>query len=81
LLALLFDPEDGSNIFFRNIGLFELHGVTTQKTVLFIVTAAITSNSTYDFIRFYMGKKLAMYLSLSLSLSLSLNFERESYID
>jgi hypothetical protein len=37
LLGLLFDPEDGGDLFLRNVT--EIHGVTTQKTVLFIVTA------------------------------------------
>jgi hypothetical protein len=46
-LALLFDPEDGSDIFLQSVGtLSELHGVTTQKTVLPIVTAIIISNPT-----------------------------------
>jgi hypothetical protein len=36
LLGLLFDPEDGGDIFLRNSEkLFELHDVTTQKTTLY----------------------------------------------
>jgi hypothetical protein len=34
-LGLRFDTEDGDDIFLRNVGLSELHGVTTQKTALF----------------------------------------------
>jgi hypothetical protein len=46
-LTLLFDPEDGSDMFLQSVGaLSELHGVTTQKTVLPIVTAIIISNPT-----------------------------------
>jgi hypothetical protein len=33
-ICLLFDHEDGSDIFLRNVGRSELHGITTQKTVL-----------------------------------------------
>jgi hypothetical protein len=40
-LDLLFDPEDGGDMFHRNIG--GLHGVISQKTELF--TAVRTSNS------------------------------------
>jgi hypothetical protein len=35
LLDLFIDPEDGGDMFNRNVGLPELHGVTSQKTVLF----------------------------------------------
>jgi hypothetical protein len=36
LLGLLFDPEDGGDIFFPKSRAFsELHGATTQKIVLF----------------------------------------------
>jgi hypothetical protein len=42
---LLFDPEDGGDIFFRNIrALSELHDFTI-RTVLSIVTAARASKS------------------------------------
>jgi hypothetical protein len=34
LLGLLFDLEDGDDMFLRNVGLCQLHGVTSQKTVL-----------------------------------------------
>jgi hypothetical protein len=45
LLAwLLFDPEDGSVTFLRNVGLYEFHGVIVQKTSLFIFNAERTSN-------------------------------------
>jgi hypothetical protein len=37
LFGLLFDPEDGCDRFLRNVGLSELHGVTSQKTVLFML--------------------------------------------
>jgi hypothetical protein len=33
LLGLHFYPEDGGNMFFRNVWLFELYGVTTQKNM------------------------------------------------
>jgi hypothetical protein len=46
-LGLLFDPEEGSDKFFRKVGLFsELHDITSRKTVLFTVTAVRTSNPT-----------------------------------
>jgi hypothetical protein len=35
LFGLLFNPEDGSNTFLELVRIFELHGATTQKTVLF----------------------------------------------
>jgi hypothetical protein len=40
LLVLLFDPEDDSVMCPRNVGLSEIHGVVTQKTVILIVTIA-----------------------------------------
>jgi hypothetical protein len=47
-LELLFDLENGVDMYLRNVWpLSELHGLATQKTVLFIVTAAITSDSIY----------------------------------
>jgi hypothetical protein len=46
-LGLLFDPE-GEDMFFGNVGLSpEPHGVTSQKTAFFLVTAVITPNPTY----------------------------------
>jgi hypothetical protein len=33
LLGLLFYPEDGGSIFFRNVVVCELYGITTQKTM------------------------------------------------
>jgi hypothetical protein len=44
LLCLLFDPAVGGMFLQRKWALSELHGVTTQKTVLFMVTAMRTSN-------------------------------------
>jgi hypothetical protein len=35
-LSLLFDLGDGGDVFLRNVGLSELHSVTTQKTALFV---------------------------------------------
>jgi hypothetical protein len=35
LLGLLFNPESGSKVFLRNIGLFERHSITTQMNVHF----------------------------------------------
>jgi hypothetical protein len=48
LLGLFFDPEDGGDIFLRNIGLTfnGLHGVISPKIELFITTAVRTSNPT-----------------------------------
>jgi hypothetical protein len=48
LLYLFFDPEDGSDIFLRNVGwiFIGLHDVISQKTELFITTAVRTSNPT-----------------------------------
>jgi hypothetical protein len=34
-LGSLFDPDDVGDIFLRNVGTSELHGVTTHKIVLF----------------------------------------------
>jgi hypothetical protein len=36
LLDLLFYPEDGGDMFLRNVELSELHGVITQKTAPFM---------------------------------------------
>jgi hypothetical protein len=33
LFSLLYEPEGGGDMFFRNIGLSELHGAITQKVV------------------------------------------------
>jgi hypothetical protein len=45
LLGLFFDPEDGGDMFLPNVGCFNgLHGVISQKIVLFITTAVRTSN-------------------------------------
>lgn len=41
LLALLFGPEDGDNMS-RETSLCELHGVTTDKTVLFGYSSSVT---------------------------------------
>jgi hypothetical protein len=47
LLGLLFDPKDGEQyVPLKRRTFSELHGVTDQKDVLFIVTAGTTSNST-----------------------------------
>jgi hypothetical protein len=44
-VGLLFDPEDGGNIFFQNVGLLtRLHDLIPQKTEHFIVTAGRTLN-------------------------------------
>jgi hypothetical protein len=42
LLDLLFNPEDVSDMFLRNV---RLSHITTQKTVRLIVTTVRTSNS------------------------------------
>jgi hypothetical protein len=34
--GLLSEPEDGGDMFLRNVGLSELHGVATQKIVILI---------------------------------------------
>jgi hypothetical protein len=48
LLGLLFNPEDGVNMFLLNDGghLPNYMGLQTQETVLFTVTAVRTSNTT-----------------------------------
>jgi hypothetical protein len=47
LLAwLVFYPEDGGDIFLRNVKSSKLHSVTTQKTVLFVVIVVETSDPT-----------------------------------
>jgi hypothetical protein len=46
-LGLFFHPEDGGDMFLRNVGYFNgIHGVISQKIVLFITTAVRTSNQT-----------------------------------
>jgi hypothetical protein len=49
LLDYFFDPEDGGDMFLRNVGLQlnGLHGVTSQKMILFITTAVKISNPTF----------------------------------
>jgi hypothetical protein len=44
----LFDPEDGDEMFLRNVGRFSnvIHDVISQKIVFFITTGARTSNPT-----------------------------------
>jgi hypothetical protein len=44
--GLLVDPEDGGDMFLtlKRLDRFELHGVTTPTTVLFIVTSVRTSS-------------------------------------
>jgi hypothetical protein len=46
LLGLFFDPEAGGDIFFpkSRLTFTGLHGVISQKIVLFITTAVRTSN-------------------------------------
>jgi hypothetical protein len=39
LVGLLFEPQDGSDMFLQNIGLSPNYSATTQKIVIFIVTA------------------------------------------
>jgi hypothetical protein len=48
LLGLFVDPEDGVDMFppKRRLTLNRLHGVISQKTVLFITTAVRTSDPT-----------------------------------
>lgn len=38
LLSFLFSPECGGNMFHRNFRLSELHDITTQMTVLVLIT-------------------------------------------
>jgi hypothetical protein len=49
MLGLFFDPEDGGDMFLRNVGLTfnGLHGVIYQKTVLFI-TILVNDVQGYD---------------------------------
>jgi hypothetical protein len=44
LLGLLFIPRDEGNTLLQNTGLSELHGIASQKTVLFRVIILRTSN-------------------------------------
>jgi hypothetical protein len=55
LLSSIFIPEDGDDMFLRNIGrLFtRLHGMISQKIQLFKTTAVITSDST-EIVQLYM---------------------------
>jgi hypothetical protein len=48
LLGLLFNPEDGSSTFFEMTVQLGLRGVTSQRIVLFMVTAVRTSNPIRD---------------------------------
>jgi hypothetical protein len=48
LFDLLFDPKDGGDMFLQNVGLSELHDITTQKTILFIVATMRTSSPTKE---------------------------------
>jgi hypothetical protein len=48
LLGLLFYPDNGSDMLLRNVWLSELHGVTTQKAILFTVMAVRTSDPTNE---------------------------------
>jgi hypothetical protein len=34
--GIIFCPEDGGDVFLRNVGLSQLHGVTTHKSVISI---------------------------------------------
>jgi hypothetical protein len=43
-LGLSFDPKNGGDIPLKPWAVFELHGVTTQRTALFIVTGVRTSD-------------------------------------
>jgi hypothetical protein len=51
-LGLLFDTEDGGDMFLRNVGVSEMHGFTYQKIELSTVTAMRTSNPTHVKIQF-----------------------------
>jgi hypothetical protein len=46
LLGLLFNAEYGDDMLLRNV--ISLHGITSQKTELFIVITARTSNPTAE---------------------------------
>jgi hypothetical protein len=69
-LVLLFDPEDGGDVFRWNIGLSKLHGVTMQKTVLFSFSydrEAVTDQDRKPSItNMYSWKKGTMFVSLDL---------------
>jgi hypothetical protein len=61
---LPFDHEDGSSIFLRMLFFIStgLHGVTYQKTVLFIVIAVRTSNDIIHCSRTVLEKLIVTYL-------------------
>jgi hypothetical protein len=44
LLGLLFDTEDANSMFLQNVALSLTYTVTTQKIILFTVTAMTTPN-------------------------------------
>jgi hypothetical protein len=46
MFGLLFDPEEGSDISSESHAFSELHGVITQKTILFMITAVRNFNAT-----------------------------------
>jgi hypothetical protein len=49
LLGVLFDPEYGGDVLpKRQLTFNGLHGITSQKMVLFITTSVRTSNPTYE---------------------------------
>jgi hypothetical protein len=55
LLNYFFDPEDGGDMFLRNVSCnSRRHGVISQKMIFFITTAVDTSNSTDEKERSYM---------------------------
>jgi hypothetical protein len=46
LLGLFFDPEDGGDMFLLNVCFTGLHGVISQKMILFMTIAVKPSNPT-----------------------------------
>jgi hypothetical protein len=42
----LFYPEDGGRTFFRNVFRYQMHGIASEKIVIFIITAVRTLNLT-----------------------------------